>query len=105
MITRKITFIRMLLYVGAQIAGATAGAIVVRSMNRKIFEDMGGGANAIAEPFSKSATYGAEIMGTGLLMVIVAATVDPARAGEIIHISSLGPFAIGMAVFMAHLAL
>lgn len=104
-ITRKVTFIRMLFYIAAQVAGAVAGAFTVRSLNKGIYEEMGGGANALAEPFTESATYGAEIMGTGLLMVIVAATVDPIRSGDVIHISTLGPFAIGMAVFMAHLAL
>ena len=37
-----------------------------------------------------------EIVGTFLLVSVVNATVDPQRAGAIIHISALGPLAIGM---------
>jgi hypothetical protein len=37
-----------------------------------------------------------EIVGTFLLVSVVNAAVDPQRAGAIIHISALGPLAIGM---------
>jgi glycerol uptake facilitator-like aquaporin len=36
-----------------------------------------------------------EIVGTFLLVSVVYAAVDPQRAGAVIHISALGPLAIG----------
>jgi glycerol uptake facilitator-like aquaporin len=43
--------------------------------------------------------------GTALLLFTVFAVVDPGRNQSVIHVAALGLFAIGMAVFVAHLAL
>ena len=47
----------------------------------------------------------AEFIATALLVFTVFAVLDPGRNQTVIHVAVLGPFAIGMAVFVAHLAL
>ena len=104
MLVRKITVCRAVFYVAAQCGGAILGTLIAASLSRDTYNAAGGAVNG-------STLYGyrtivvAEIFATALLVFVVLAAIDPARAGKVIHIGALGPVAIGGAVFAAHLAL
>ena len=104
MLVRKITVCRAVFYIAAQCGGAILGTLIAASLSRDTYNAAGGAVNG-------STLYGhreivvAEIFATALLVFVVYAAIDPARAGKVIHIGALGPVAIGGAVFAAHLAL
>jgi len=107
-VTRKVTVVRAICYTGAQCGGAVVGALLSKTLDPAAFADAGGGVNGRQSNGAFNSTSSmmvSEIVGTFLLVLVVYAAVDPQRAGEVVHISALGPLAIGLAVLTAHLAL
>jgi len=104
MLVRKITLCRAVFYIAAQCGGAILGTLIAASLNRDTYDAAGGAVNGSTQ-FGTRDVLVAEILATALLVFVVYAAIDPARAGKVIHIGALGPVAIGGAVFAAHLAL
>ena len=68
------------------------------------YNTLGGGANTVADGYSKGTALGAEIIGTFVLVYTVFSATDPKRSARDSHIPVLAPLPIGFAVFMVHLA-
>lgn len=104
-LTRKITVVRMLFYIGAQMGGAVVGTLLAKAVSPSVFNAAGGGTLGNGDPsaISWNGMLLAEAMGTLLLVLTVYTVADPQRASTSVSISSLTPFALGMAVFVAHL--
>ena len=103
-ITRKITLLRGICYTGAQFCGSAVGTVIAASLNWHTFNVAGGGANGSSE-FRPRSLIVAELLATCLLVLTVMAATDAKRAAKVIHIGTLVPLAIGLAVMAAHLAL
>ncbi len=88
----------------SQCFGALVGTWLCYSLDSSTFDRTGGGVNG-SRLFSSGAQITAEFAATALLVFTVFAVVDPGRNQSVIHVAALGPFAIGMAVFVAHIAL
>jgi MIP family channel proteins len=128
-LARRITLLRGTLYVVVQCFGAIVGSWLSMSIEKSTYDRVGGGVNGshrfnsgpqvrarvldIAACLRADASalfvtllqITVEFIGTALLLFTVFAVVDPGRNQSVIHVGALGPFAIGMAVFVAHLAL
>lgn len=105
MLVRKITVCRAVFYVAAQCGGAILGTLIAASLSRDTYNAAGGAVNGSTLYGYRTIVDLAEIFATALLVFVVLAAIDPARAGKVIHIGALGPVAIGGAAFAAHLAL
>jgi aquaporin PIP len=103
-ITRKITLLRGLCYTGAQFGGAALGTVIAASLNWHTFTEAGGAANG-SDQFRPRSLIVAELLATCLLVLTVMAATDSKRAAKVIHIGTLVPLALGLAVMAAHLAL
>ncbi|KAE8729498.1 Ribosomal protein L11 family protein [Hibiscus syriacus] len=68
------------------------------------YNNYGGGANEVAAGFNNGTGFGAEIIGTFVLVYTVFAATDPKRNARDSHVPALAPLPIGFAVFMVHLA-
>ncbi|XP_041001390.1 probable aquaporin PIP2-5 [Juglans microcarpa x Juglans regia] len=103
-LARKVSLVRAVMYMVAQCLGAISGVGLVKSFNKAYFDKYGGGANTLAEGYSKGTGLGAEIIGTFVLVYTVFSATDPKRSARDSHIPVLAPLPIGFAVFMVHLA-
>ncbi|KAJ4781822.1 Plasma membrane intrinsic protein PIP2 [Rhynchospora pubera] len=104
LVGRKISLARAILYIIAQCLGAICGAGIVKGVMKHPYNSLGGGANSVADGYSKGAALGAEIMGTFVLVYTVFSATDPKRTARDSFIPVLVPLPIGFAVFIAHLA-
>ncbi|KAK9917142.1 hypothetical protein WJX75_001261 [Coccomyxa subellipsoidea] len=103
LVARKISVLRGLLYIVAQVLGACTGAALVRATDYKGWHAAGGGANALSSGVSEAAGWGLETILTMALVFTVFAATDAERATDTAHLPVLAPFAIGMVVFLCHL--
>ena len=95
MLTRNISVVRGLMYIVAQLAGATVGAALLLVV---LPESGNLGAHALGNGVSVGAGVVVEIILTFLLVFVVFATaIDPKGIGN------LAPLAIGLAVLVDHL--
>ncbi|KAK9821655.1 hypothetical protein WJX74_005287 [Apatococcus lobatus] len=99
----RVTLLRAVCFVPAQIAGATVGVAFVKAVSKTNFAIAGGGANALAG----GATYGGAwtmetILTFGLVFIVFAAT-DAGRSRIVSHLTVLAPMAVGFWVFLSHL--
>lgn len=101
---RKITIIRALFYIVMQVLGAIAGAGVVKGFQKTPYNQLGGGANSVANGYTKGSGLGAEIIGTFVLVYVVFSATDAKRSARDSHVPVLAPLPIGFAVFLVHLA-
>jgi aquaporin PIP len=100
-------------YMVAQLCGATLGSLIVRSLAPTLFLAAGGGANGVASVedgngVSRLSTWtvlGAEMLGTGVLVLTVCAAADVGREKNNKYQAALTPLMIGFAVTVAHLVL
>ena len=97
----KITFIKLVCYTVAQIMGSITGCAIVRQVGVTNYESVSGGINKVFVASASDAMLG-EMMGT-FLLVFTVFTVCDSRTQS--FISNLAPLAIGLSVFLAHLAL
>ena len=105
---RKMSLLRFLSYVSAQMLGACIGSAYAKSLNPALFNSGGGAANAIAwDPNTASGglwrAIGAEALGTYLLVFTVCAAADVGRERSTKYVGAMTPLAIGFAVFLAHI--
>ncbi|CAA6655263.1 unnamed protein product [Spirodela intermedia] len=103
-LARKVSLVRAVLYMGAQSLGAICGVALVKSFQKAYFNRYGGGANSLAEGYSRGTGLAAEIIGTFVLVYTVFSATDPKRNARDSHVPVLAPLPIGFAVFMVHLA-
>ncbi|GLT69765.1 hypothetical protein SLA2020_418910 [Shorea laevis] len=103
-LARKVSLPRAILYMGAQCLGAICGCALVKSFQKPYYNMFGGGANAVAEGYSKRTGLFAEIIGTFVLVYTVFSATDPKRNARDSHVPVLAPLPIGFAVFIVHLA-
>ncbi|XP_028757059.1 aquaporin PIP2-7 [Neltuma alba] len=101
---RKVSLIRAVLYILAQMAGAICGTGLAKGFQTAYYDRYGGGANSVQEGYSKGTALGAEIIGTFVLVYTVFSATDPKRSARDSHVPVLAPLPIGFAVFMVHLA-
>ncbi|XP_044367384.1 probable aquaporin PIP2-7 [Triticum aestivum] len=100
----KVTLVRSVLYVAAQCLGAVVGVGIVKGIMKHPYDDLGGGANAVAGGYSLGAALGAETLGTFVLAYAVFSATDPKRTARDAFVPLVAALPIGMAVFVVHLA-
>ncbi|KAJ0550950.1 putative major intrinsic protein [Helianthus annuus] len=103
-LARKVSLIRAVMYMVAQCLGAICGVGLVKAFQSAYYDRYGGGANTLADGYSKGTGLGAEIIGTFVLVYTVFSATDPKRNARDSHVPVLAPLPIGFAVFMVHLA-
>ncbi|XP_078440118.1 putative aquaporin PIP2-1 [Wolffia australiana] len=103
-LARKVSLIRALAYIVAQVLGAISGVGLVKAFQSAYYNRYGGGANTLSPGYSKGQGLGAEIIGTFVLVYTVFSATDPKRNARDSHVPVLAPLPIGFAVFMVHLA-
>ncbi|CAN8284936.1 unnamed protein product [Cochlearia groenlandica] len=103
-LARKVSLIRAVLYMVAQCLGAICGVGFVKAFQSSYYVRYGGGANSLADGYSKGTGLAAEIIGTFVLVYTVFSATDPKRNARNSHVPVLAPLPIGFAVFMVHLA-
>ncbi|KAJ0557551.1 putative major intrinsic protein [Helianthus annuus] len=103
-LARKVTLPRAFMYIVAQCLGAVCGCGLVKAFQKTYYNTYGGGANELADGYSKGTGLGAEIIGTFVLVYTVFSATDPKRNARDSHVPVLAPLPIGFAVFMVHLA-
>ncbi|OIW05157.1 hypothetical protein TanjilG_02630 [Lupinus angustifolius] len=103
-LARKVTLVRALLYIVAQVLGAISGVGLVKAFQKGYYNRYNGGANMLADGYSKGTGLGAEIIGTFVLVYTVLSATDPKRNARDSHVPVLAPLPIGFAVFLVHLA-
>ncbi|XP_020259728.1 probable aquaporin PIP2-2 [Asparagus officinalis] len=103
-LARKVSLIRALLYMIAQCLGAICGVGLIKGFQKAYYDRYGGGANELADGYSKGTGLAAEIIGTFVLVYTVFSATDPKRSARDSHVPVLAPLPIGFAVFMVHLA-
>ncbi|KAJ0729758.1 putative aquaporin PIP-type pTOM75 [Helianthus annuus] len=104
-LARKLSLTRALYYILMQCLGAICGAGVVKAFEGSTeYKLLGGGANTVADAYTKGAGLGAEIVGTFVLVYTVFSATDAKRSARDSHVPLLAPLPIGFAVFLVHLA-
>lgn len=101
LVARRISVERFVLYVIAQVLGAMAGAGIATTF----LDTTDGGYNSISDGVTAEDAFGGEVLCTFLLVTTVFAATDGVLGQKHGHIHALLPFAIGMAVLLAHLVL
>jgi len=109
LLTNKISFIRFLIYVIAQLAGAVVGSGILKSILPPQFQDYGMGCNVINPELSVGEGFVAEIIFTFIFVFVVFATAISPFAGKLAPLSGgdaeygpgkLTPFAVGMTILI-----
>jgi len=103
-LARKVSLVRAVMYMIAQCLGAICGVGFVKAFQKSYYIRYGGGANELADGYSKGVGLAAEIIGTFVLVYTVFSATDPKRSARDSHVPVLAPLPIGFAVFMVHLA-
>jgi len=103
LLARRISLLRALTYLVCQLAGALLGSALTLGVDPSGFRAALGAANRRNEWASIGSALGVEIILTALLVFVVFAAVDQARAASNAHLSVLAPFAIGVMVFLCHI--
>lgn len=102
----RISVLRGFVYICAQVLGATVGAAMARGVSiPSAYEATGGGVNVVSPEVSNGDAFGAEIIMTFLLCLIVLAATNDQLGSSATHMSTLLPYAIGIAVFLGHMVL
>ncbi|CAM6127258.1 unnamed protein product [Calypogeia fissa] len=104
LLVRRVSFFRFLLYAIAQVLGALCGVGLVKAFQRGYFQRYTGGANFVHYGYSKGAGFTAEMVGTFFLVYVVFTATDAKRKARDAHTPILAPLAIGLTVFLVHLA-
>ncbi|KAJ7187449.1 hypothetical protein O6H91_15G075100 [Diphasiastrum complanatum] len=103
-LARKVSLPRGLFYIIAQTLGAISGAGLAKGFQKTLYIQLGGGANFVQHGYSMGVGFGAEIIGTFVLVYTVFSATDPKRIARDSHVPVLAPLPIGFAVFIVHLA-
>ena len=104
-LSRKMSPLRCVAYMAAQLAGAAGGASYIRSLAPEHFAAAGGAVNAVSTTFAGTSLWtalGGEAAGTFLLVFTVCAAADVGRDSHTKYVGALTPLTIGFAVLVAH---
>jgi MIP family channel proteins len=104
LITKKVTLMRASAYWFCQLTGAILGSSFVYAVDRTGWHASTGGTNRLLPGISKASGWLMETLLTMTLVFVVFAATDTNRAKISTHLPVLAPLAIGMAVFICHLA-
>lgn len=85
-LARKVTLPRAVMYIVAQCLGAICGCGLVKAFQKTYYNTYGGGANELADGYSKGTGLGAEIIGTFVLVYTVFSATDPKRNARDSHV-------------------
>lgn len=85
-LARKVSLVRAILYMVAQCLGAICGVGIVKGIMKHPYNSLGGGANEVAQGYSKGTALGAEIIGTFVLVYTVFSATDPKRSARDSHV-------------------
>ncbi|KAJ6806747.1 putative aquaporin PIP2-2 [Iris pallida] len=85
-LARKVSLVRAVLYMVAQCLGAVCGVGLVKAFQSAFYVRYGGGANELADGYSKGTGLAAEIIGTFVLVYTVFSATDPKRNARDSHI-------------------
>ncbi|KAK9843906.1 hypothetical protein WJX84_012235 [Apatococcus fuscideae] len=99
----RITLLRAICFIPAQLAGATVGTALVKAVNKVDYAISGGGANALSNGTELGGAWTLECVLTFGLMIIVMAATDSGRGRVAAHMTVLAPLAVGLWVFVANL--
>ncbi|CAM9096541.1 unnamed protein product [Phaeothamnion confervicola] len=102
-IGRRLPLVVGCLYWIGQLVGAIVGTAIARAMDVALFDAVNGGANSVHTTNTRA--FGGEVMGTFLLVLTVLVATNGYMGAKMGYIPLHLPLAIGMAVFVAHLAL
>lgn len=103
--TRRISFLRGLLYTIVQCGGAACASIILKGLDTNGFTAAAGAANQVnaASGATVGTALGYEIILTFVLVFVIFAATDTQRAVSTAPLPVLAPLAIGVAVFVIHL--
>jgi len=112
LITNKVSFIRALIYVIAQLSGAVVGSALLKSIvPASYFTKYGMGCHSINPDLTVGQGFGAEVIFTFIFIFVVFATAISPFAGKLAPLSGgdaeygpgkLTPFAVGMTILILH---
>ena len=85
-LARKVSLPRAVMYIVAQSLGAICGCALVKSFQSALYTNYGGGANGLADGYSKGTGLAAEIIGTFVLVYTVFSATDPKRNARDSHV-------------------
>ncbi|PKI40002.1 hypothetical protein CRG98_039665 [Punica granatum] len=102
-LARKLSLIRALYYILMQCLGAICGAAMVKCFQKSQYEMLGGGANVVANGYTRVDSLGAEILGTFILVYTVFSATDAKRHARDSHVPWI--FCVGPLVGAALAAL
>jgi aquaporin PIP len=103
---KRISLYRGVCYVAAQVVGATVGSAIAKAVSvQAAYDRSGGGVNIISPEVSTGDAFGGELIMTFLLCLIVLAATNDQLGHSASHMSTLLPYAIGIAVFLGHMVL
>eukprot|EP01114_Cavostelium_apophysatum_P006098 TRINITY_DN1731_c0_g1_i1.p1 TRINITY_DN1731_c0_g1~~TRINITY_DN1731_c0_g1_i1.p1 ORF type:complete len:312 (-),score=60.52 TRINITY_DN1731_c0_g1_i1:90-1025(-) len=110
LITNKISFIRALIYIVAQLGGAVVGSALLKSFV-PVDLQYGMGCHGINPALKPAQGFGAEVIFTFIFIFVVFATAISPFAGKLAPLSGgeaeygpgkLTPFAVGMTILILH---
>jgi len=110
LLTNKISFIRALIYVIAQLCGAVVGSAVLKSILPTTLQ-YGMGCHSLNSALSPGQGFGCEVIFTFIFIFVVFATAISPFAGKLAPLSGgeaeygpgkLTPFAVGMTILILH---
>ncbi|CAM9492763.1 unnamed protein product [Ascophyllum nodosum] len=99
LVGKRISLEKFVIYFIVQVLGSLAGAAIATTF----LDSTGGGYNAIQEGFEAKNAFGGEILCTFLLVLTVFASSDGELGRFNTFTGPLVPWAVGMAVLLAHL--
>lgn len=86
-LARKVSLVRAVIYMVAQCSGAICGCVLVKAFQEAYYTRYGGGANELADGYSKgTGLAAAEIIGTFTLVSTVFSATDPKRNARDSHV-------------------
>ena len=101
MVGKNITMVRAVSYTICQCLGASLGATFALNLDGNATSLV----NAVAPNITTGQAFGAETIGTFILMYIAMAATDKSRSGKSATLGPLAPLATGMAYFVLHLGM
>ncbi|KAK9835979.1 hypothetical protein WJX81_003428 [Elliptochloris bilobata] len=103
LLANKISVVRALFYMVAQVLGGLVGVAIVKQYNPVSYAAAGGAANQLFAPTTPAGGWGMETILTFCLVWMVLSATDSERAVDAPHLPILAPLAIGLTVFLAHI--
>ncbi|XP_043696637.1 aquaporin PIP2-4-like [Telopea speciosissima] len=94
-IARKVSLIRAVMYMVALCLGAMCEVGLVKAFQKSYYVQYGGGANEIADGYSKGVSLAAEIIGTFVLVYTAFSDTDPMRSARDFHVPVSSPVLLG----------